>query len=219
MYDIGFQSLSRLVASGLDIKVLVLDTAVYSNTGGQTSTASFTRQVAKLSAYGKAEHGKSERRKELGRIMVAHGEAYVAQVAACNINPLLQGRDGSQRLPGPGGHHRLRAVHAGARHRRRRGQPAGQACRRVTGVPAVHLRPAARQLARRAAVAAGQPGGQGGLVEEPGRVRLRLHLLRPHGGPLRAALRQGRQFLRRDTALQEDRLHSWQTLQEMAGIR
>ena len=82
MYDIGFQSLSRLVASGLDIKVLVLDTGVYSNTGGQTSTASFTGQVAKLSAYGKAEHGKSERRKELGRIMVAHGEAYVAQVAA-----------------------------------------------------------------------------------------------------------------------------------------
>ncbi len=86
MYDIGFQSLSRLMASGMDIKVLVLDSGVYSNTGGQASTASFVAQVAKLSAYGKAEHGKSERRKELGRILMAHGEVYVAQVSASNIN-------------------------------------------------------------------------------------------------------------------------------------
>ena len=50
MYDIGFQSLSRMVASGADIKVLVLDTQVYSNTGGQASTATFGGQVTKLSA-------------------------------------------------------------------------------------------------------------------------------------------------------------------------
>ena len=49
MYDIGFQALSRMVASGADIKVLVLDTQVYSNTGGQASTASFGGQVTKLS--------------------------------------------------------------------------------------------------------------------------------------------------------------------------
>ena len=48
MYDIGFQALSRMVASGADIKVLVLDTQVYSNTGGQASTASFGGQVTKL---------------------------------------------------------------------------------------------------------------------------------------------------------------------------
>jgi pyruvate ferredoxin oxidoreductase beta subunit len=90
MYDIGFQSLSRVVASGMDIKVLVLDTGVYSNTGGQTSTASFTAQVSKLSAYGKAEHGKREKRKELGRILVAHGDAYIAQVAASNLNHLYK---------------------------------------------------------------------------------------------------------------------------------
>jgi pyruvate/2-oxoacid:ferredoxin oxidoreductase beta subunit len=52
MYDIGFQALSRMVASGADIKVLVLDTQVYSNTGGQASTASFGGQVTKLSAFG-----------------------------------------------------------------------------------------------------------------------------------------------------------------------
>jgi pyruvate ferredoxin oxidoreductase beta subunit len=101
MYDIGFQSLSRLVASGMDVKVLVLDTGVYSNTGGQTSTASFAAQVSKLSAYGKVEHGKSERRKELGRIMVAHGGAYVAQVAACNINHLYRSVMEANDFPGP----------------------------------------------------------------------------------------------------------------------
>jgi len=101
MYDIGFQSLSRLVASGLDVKVLVLDTGVYSNTGGQTSTASFTSQVAKLSAYGKAEHGKQEKRKELGRILMAHGEAYVAQVAACTINHLYKAVMEANAYPGP----------------------------------------------------------------------------------------------------------------------
>jgi pyruvate ferredoxin oxidoreductase beta subunit len=63
MYDIGFQSLSRMVASGADVKVLVLDTQVYSNTGGQASTATFGGQVTKLSAFGKELHGRPERRK------------------------------------------------------------------------------------------------------------------------------------------------------------
>jgi pyruvate ferredoxin oxidoreductase beta subunit len=101
MYDIGFQSLSRMVASGADIKVLVLDTGAYSNTGGQASTASFGSQVAKLAAYGKTEHGKSERRKELGRILIAHGEAYVAQVAASNINHLYKAMMEANAYPGP----------------------------------------------------------------------------------------------------------------------
>jgi pyruvate/2-oxoacid:ferredoxin oxidoreductase beta subunit/Pyruvate/2-oxoacid:ferredoxin oxidoreductase delta subunit len=101
MYDIGFQSLSRMVASGMDIKVLVLDTGAYSNTGGQASTASFTGQVAKLAAYGKAEHGKQERRKELGRIMMAHGEVYVAQVAASNINHFYKAIVEANSYPGP----------------------------------------------------------------------------------------------------------------------
>jgi pyruvate/2-oxoacid:ferredoxin oxidoreductase beta subunit/Pyruvate/2-oxoacid:ferredoxin oxidoreductase delta subunit len=86
MYDIGFQSLSRLLVSGMDVKVLVLDTGAYSNAGGQASTASFTAQVAKLAAYGKASHGKRERRKELGRIAMAHDDVYVAQVSASNLN-------------------------------------------------------------------------------------------------------------------------------------
>ncbi|HET6746062.1 MAG TPA: thiamine pyrophosphate-dependent enzyme [Candidatus Limnocylindria bacterium] len=86
MYDIGFQSLSRMVAAGADINVLVLDTQVYSNTGGQASTASFGGQVTKLSAFGSALHGRPERRKELGQILMAHGEVYVAQTTPAHIN-------------------------------------------------------------------------------------------------------------------------------------
>src|SRR4029079_19637765 len=86
MYDIGFQSLSRMIAAAADIKVLVLDTQVYSNTGGQASTASFGGQVTKLSAYGAAQHGRPERRKELGRILLAHGDVYVAQTTPAHIN-------------------------------------------------------------------------------------------------------------------------------------
>jgi len=79
MLDIGFQSLSRLLTSGMNIKVLVLDTQVYSNTGGQTSTATFIGQEAKMSSHGKAIHGKTEGRKELGLICLMHPRTYVAQ--------------------------------------------------------------------------------------------------------------------------------------------
>ncbi|HET9457524.1 MAG TPA: thiamine pyrophosphate-dependent enzyme [Candidatus Limnocylindrales bacterium] len=101
MYDIGFQALSRMVASGADIKVLVLDTQVYSNTGGQSSTATFGGQVTKLSAFGKAEHGRIEPRKELGRILVAHGNAYVAQTTPAHINHFYRAVMEANEFPGP----------------------------------------------------------------------------------------------------------------------
>ena len=101
MYDIGFQSLSRMVASGADIKVLVLDTQVYSNTGGQSSTASFGAQVTKLSAFGKTVHGKPERRKELGRILMAHGEVFVAQTTAAHTNHFYKTVLDANAYPGP----------------------------------------------------------------------------------------------------------------------
>jgi pyruvate/2-oxoacid:ferredoxin oxidoreductase beta subunit len=101
MYDIGFQALSRMVASGADIKVLVLDTQVYSNTGGQASTASFGGQVTKLSAYGKALHGRTERRKELGRILAAHGMAYVAQTTPAHLNHFYRSIIEANEYPGP----------------------------------------------------------------------------------------------------------------------
>ncbi|MBA3875318.1 MAG: thiamine pyrophosphate-binding protein [Anaerolinea sp.] len=101
MYDIGFQSLSRMVASGADVKVLVLDTQVYSNTGGQASTATFGGQVTKLSAYGKALHGRPERRKELGRIIAAHGEVYVAQTTPAHLNHFYRAVMDANEYPGP----------------------------------------------------------------------------------------------------------------------
>jgi pyruvate/2-oxoacid:ferredoxin oxidoreductase beta subunit/Pyruvate/2-oxoacid:ferredoxin oxidoreductase delta subunit len=101
MYDIGFQALSRMVASGADIKVLVLDTQVYSNTGGQSSTASFGGQVTKLSAFGKLEHGRVEPRKELGRILMAHGNAYVAQTTPAHINHFYRSVVEANEFPGP----------------------------------------------------------------------------------------------------------------------
>src|SRR5215207_1125323 len=101
MYDIGFQSLSRMVASGADVKVLVLDTQVYSNTGGQASTATFGGQVTKLSAFGAALHGRPERRKELGRILMAHGEVYVAQTTPAHINHFYRSILDANDYPGP----------------------------------------------------------------------------------------------------------------------
>jgi len=91
MLDIGFQNLSRLLASGKPIRVIVLDTQVYSNTGGQACTSGFTGQVADMSAYGEAQHGKTEARKELALIAIAHRGAYVHQTSQAAASHLIAG--------------------------------------------------------------------------------------------------------------------------------
>ena len=91
MYDIGFQNLSRALASGMPIKVLVLDTQVYSNTGGQACTSGFLGQVADMSPYGKARKGKEEPRKEISLIGMAHRTTFVLQGAISNVTHLLEG--------------------------------------------------------------------------------------------------------------------------------
>jgi pyruvate-ferredoxin/flavodoxin oxidoreductase len=91
MYDIGFQNLSRALASGTPIKVLVLDTQVYSNTGGQACTSSFFGQVADMSPYGKDWKGKREMRKEMSLIGIAHRTSYVLQGSISNLTHLLEG--------------------------------------------------------------------------------------------------------------------------------
>jgi pyruvate-ferredoxin/flavodoxin oxidoreductase len=101
MYDIGFQALSRLLASGMDIKVMVLDTQVYSNTGGQASTASFTAQDAKMSAVGKDVPGKVERRKELGLLATMHPYVYVAETTPAHINHFYKAVMEANAFPGP----------------------------------------------------------------------------------------------------------------------
>ncbi len=75
-YDIGFGGLDHVLASGYDINVLVLDTGVYSNTGGQSSKATPRGAVAKFAA-----NGKEIKRKDLGMIAMTYGYIYTAQVA------------------------------------------------------------------------------------------------------------------------------------------
>ncbi len=101
MIDIGFGPLSRMLASGMDIKVLVLDTQVYSNTGGQASTASFSAQGAKMSPFGKAVLGKQERRKELAQIAMMHPNVYVAQTTAAHMNHFYRAIMEANEFPGP----------------------------------------------------------------------------------------------------------------------
>jgi len=75
-YDIGYGGLDHVLASGADVKVLVLDTEVYSNTGGQQSKATPIGAAAKFAAA-----GKSSPKKDLGLLAMAYGNVYVAQVA------------------------------------------------------------------------------------------------------------------------------------------
>ena len=78
-YDIGFGALSRLLSTTTPIKVVVLNTGVYSNTGGQASTASLTGQDSDLSRFGSAHKGKQEDRKELALIAAFHPNVFVVQ--------------------------------------------------------------------------------------------------------------------------------------------
>ncbi len=90
MYDIGFQNLSRALMTGMPVKILVVDTQVYSNTGGQACTSGFISQVADMSPYGKQQHGKREIRKEISLIGMTHRSAYIAQSAICNPTHLIE---------------------------------------------------------------------------------------------------------------------------------
>jgi pyruvate-ferredoxin/flavodoxin oxidoreductase len=90
MYDIGFQNLSRMMMSGKPIKVLILDTQVYSNTGGQACTSGFTGQVSDMAQFGKNFQGKEEVRKEISLIAMAHRTTYVAQGSISNPTHLIE---------------------------------------------------------------------------------------------------------------------------------
>jgi pyruvate/2-oxoacid:ferredoxin oxidoreductase beta subunit/Pyruvate/2-oxoacid:ferredoxin oxidoreductase delta subunit len=101
MFDIGFQSLSRLLASGQNINVLVLDTQVYSNTGGQASTSTFMGQNSKMSMHGKVIKGKTERRKEIAQIAMMHPRTYVAQTTCAHVNHMYRCMIEAMEFDGP----------------------------------------------------------------------------------------------------------------------
>ena len=85
-YDIGFGAMSRVLASDTPIKMLVLNSGAYSNTGGQASTSSFTGQDSDLARFGGAHHGKHETRKELGLLASFHPNVY-----ACATSTAIHG--------------------------------------------------------------------------------------------------------------------------------
>ncbi|MGH0030180.1 MAG: 2-oxoacid:acceptor oxidoreductase family protein [Myxococcota bacterium] len=91
MYDIGFQNLSRLMASGHPIKVVVVDTQVYSNTGGQACTSGFFGQISDMAQFGAATSGKQEPRKEIGLIAMAHRTTYVMQSTIAHPGHMIEG--------------------------------------------------------------------------------------------------------------------------------
>ncbi len=96
-YDIGYCGLDHVLASGEDINVLVLDTEVYSNTGGQSSKASPTGSIAKFTAAGKRV-GK----KDLGRMAMSYGFVYVASVAmGADKNQVLKAIREAEAYKGP----------------------------------------------------------------------------------------------------------------------
>ena len=96
-YDIGFGGLDHVIASGEDVNIMVFDTEVYSNTGGQASKASQIGQVAQFAAAGKAI-GK----KNLAEIAMSYGYVYVAQIAmGADMNQTLKALAEAEAYPGP----------------------------------------------------------------------------------------------------------------------
>jgi pyruvate-ferredoxin/flavodoxin oxidoreductase len=96
-YDIGFGGLDHVMASGRDVNILVLDTEVYSNTGGQASKATPRAAVAKFAASGKPT-GK----KDLGMIAMAYGNVYVAQIAmGANMRQTVKAFEEAESFDGP----------------------------------------------------------------------------------------------------------------------
>jgi pyruvate-ferredoxin/flavodoxin oxidoreductase len=96
-YDIGYGGLDHVLASGEDVNVLVLDTEVYSNTGGQASKSTPAGAVAKFAAS-----GKKIRKKDLGMMAISYGYVYVAQVSmGANNSQYLKAIKEAEAFPGP----------------------------------------------------------------------------------------------------------------------
>ncbi len=96
-YDIGYGGLDHVIASGEDVNILVLDTEVYSNTGGQASKATPVGAVAKFAAS-----GKKIRKKDLGMMAMTYGYVYVAQVSiGASQSQYLKAVREAEAFPGP----------------------------------------------------------------------------------------------------------------------
>ncbi len=96
-YDIGYGGVDHVLATGEDVNIFVMDTEVYSNTGGQASKSTPTGAVAKF-----AVGGKPTRKKDLGRMAITYGNVYVAQIAmGADMNQTLKAMLEAESYPGP----------------------------------------------------------------------------------------------------------------------
>jgi pyruvate-ferredoxin/flavodoxin oxidoreductase len=96
-YDIGFGGVDHVLASGKDINVMVFDTEVYSNTGGQASKSTPTGAIAQFAAG-----GKEEKKKDLASIAMSYGYVYVAQIAmGADFNQTIKALAEAEAYPGP----------------------------------------------------------------------------------------------------------------------
>ena len=96
-YDIGFGGVDHVLASGQDINVMVFDTEVYSNTGGQSSKATPTGAIAQFAAG-----GKEVKKKDLASIAMSYGYVYVAQISmGADFNQTVKALAEAEAYPGP----------------------------------------------------------------------------------------------------------------------
>jgi len=96
-YDIGYGGLDHVLASGEDINIMVVDTEVYSNTGGQSSKSTPTAAIAKFAAS-----GKKTKKKDLGAMIMTYGYVYVAQVAmGADQSQCVKAMKEAEAYPGP----------------------------------------------------------------------------------------------------------------------
>ena len=96
-YDIGYGGLDHVIASGDDVNVLIFDTEVYSNTGGQSSKATPTAAAAKFAAS-----GKKIKKKDLGQMAMTYGYVYVAQISlGANMNQAIKAIAEAEAYDGP----------------------------------------------------------------------------------------------------------------------
>ena len=96
-YDIGFGGLDQVISTGEDVNILVFDTEIYSNTGGQSSKSTPAAAIAKF-----ATSGKKTRKKDLGRMMMTYGNVYVAQVSmGADKNQVLKAMKEAEAFKGP----------------------------------------------------------------------------------------------------------------------
>ena len=95
-YDIGFSGIDHILCSNSNVKILVLDTEVYSNTGGQSSKSSNRGSIAKFTST-----GKENSKKDLARIAMTYKNVYVAQISMANMNSVVKAFNEADKHDGP----------------------------------------------------------------------------------------------------------------------